>query len=224
MARPDPDNWRGSDQYWEKLVEIYSAKFDSNSHSYIFVSLADAQANLGRVEEAIETLEYGLALLPNSRAARVLLAQLYYDRGKAEKAREILVEVVDRWPDTLAAVSLLCRIYEKEGNIDTAKEISGTLMNYYPDSPFVKKMAAHYETLGAASEMTFAPAPDRILQLEAPQGAFADILSTNGDTGESREKAASRPNGQGRRKTLLALESILSQITRLRNREKVKRG
>ncbi len=158
MADATTDTWRGSAEYWEKLAENYAALYKENTRSYIYVPLADALANLEKTDEAIEILEYGLALLPNSRAGKVLLAQLYYDVGEIAKSRKLLVEIVDKNPDLPAAVSLLCKIYEREGAYIKADNMASELARYYPESSYVKSLAERYRSLSEASEMTMSVA------------------------------------------------------------------
>lgn len=228
MAASTSDNWKGSVKYWEKLAAIYSAKFDSNPYSYLYVPLADAQMNLGQVDKAINTLEYGLALMPGSRAAKVLLAQLYYDAGQVGKAKNLLVEVVGRWPDVLAAVSLLCRIYEKEGDIISARAISRKVSYYYPDSPFVQKMADSYESM-IEKETEAAEAPAEAEKQEKMDNDFTDIQAEDPVGFQASCESASRSddsrNGGAmtgkKRKALVALESMLDRITRIRNERTV---
>lgn len=224
MAASASDKWKGSVKYWEKLAAIYLAKFDANPHSYLYLPLADAQMNLGQIDKAISTLEYGLALMPRSRAAKVLLAQLYYDTGQEGKAKNLLVDVVDRWPDVLAAVSLLCRIYKKEGDINSARTISREVSYYYPDSPFVQEMADSYQSM-IKKEAEAAEAPDETERQEKIEDGFADIVVEEAvafqEPGESTPGSNGSRNGrvmtEKKRKTLAALESMLDRITRIRN-------
>ncbi|VAX16603.1 hypothetical protein MNBD_NITROSPINAE04-773 [hydrothermal vent metagenome] len=218
MAVSASDNWKGSVKYWEKLAAIYSAEYDSNRHSYIYLPLADALANLGKIDKAIDTLEYGLAFTPGRRAAKVFLAQLYYDTGQEGKAKKLLIEVVDRWPDVLAAVSLLCKIYEKQGDIESAQAISRKVSYYYPDSPFVQKMADSYIS-AKEKETEVIETHDETEQYEEIEEQ-GEVLSpalfdepASLQMGRQNEGAATDKKSR----TLVALESMLDRITRIRN-------
>jgi len=219
MTESASDNWKGSVKYWEKLTAIYSAKYDSNPYSYIYLPLADALANLGKVDKAIDTLEYGLALAPGSRAAKVFLAQLYYDTGKEGKAKKLLIEVVDRWPDVLAGVSLLCRIYKKQGDIKSAQAISRKVSYYYPDSPFVQKMADSYISAPEKEAEVF-EIPAETEKYEGMDDGFTDVAAQEAAMPLVSSQSGS-PNGRAmigeKRKTLLVLESMLDRITMIRN-------
>jgi len=141
MGAPD---WKYNDAYWERLVEVYKEQLRENPKSYAYVPLADALTYLGRIEEAIEALTWGLTHLADSRAAKVMLAQLLYDIGDVAGAKLLLEDVTDRWPDVTEAASLLCKIYESEGDGESAKLKSATLLDYYPDSAPIRKMAEYY--------------------------------------------------------------------------------
>ncbi|MDH5639289.1 MAG: tetratricopeptide repeat protein [Nitrospinota bacterium] len=141
MAAPE---LKFDDAYWERLAEEYKDRMRENPRSYVYVPLADALVYLGRINEAIEALSWGLTHLPESRAAKIMLAELLYDIGDVTGARLLLEDVVARWPDLLEAASLLCRIYETEGNIETAGMLAESLLDYYPNSSSVKEMVEYY--------------------------------------------------------------------------------
>jgi len=144
MSKTKTEEWRGSAEYWAKLVEVYSAMLRANRQSYIYIPLAGALEKVGRTREAIDTLEDGLAMMPESRSAMSMLGRLKYDSGDIEGARAILTKVVGRWPDVTAAVFLLCRIYEREGDIASALKASDALLDYYPDSRRVQELVDRY--------------------------------------------------------------------------------
>ncbi len=134
----------GAPRYWHKLVEIYSDKLKNNRRAHLYVPLADALLHLGRINDAIFALEEGLNVFPNSRSAKIMLAQISYDKRKYAIAKKILREVVTLWPDSTAAVSLLCKIYDNEGDDGAALKISLGFLDYMPDSTFAQELAARY--------------------------------------------------------------------------------
>ncbi|VAX15866.1 hypothetical protein MNBD_NITROSPINAE02-1263 [hydrothermal vent metagenome] len=153
--------WVGAPRYWHKLVEIYSDKLKANPRAHLYVPLADALLNLGRINDAIFALEDGLNVFPNSRAARIMLARISYDKGRYKIAKKILEEVVASWPDSTAAVTLLCRIYDNEMNKDSALKISLGLLDHMPDSNFAKSLVTRYTDgdRSAPRENETGPAP-----------------------------------------------------------------
>jgi len=164
MASPEAASWKGSKEYWEKLAVIYSEILRHAPGSNIFVPLADALFNLGKTAEAIETLELGVALNPNNRAGKILLAQLKYDTGAVDEARNILEEVAKKWPDATAAVFLLSKMHERDGNLESAWKLSSALLDYFPDASFIKKLAARHEKLLKAVKYEEKEAPESRLE------------------------------------------------------------
>ncbi len=139
--------WKGSQEYWEKLAETYSGMFKKNPRSYIYVPLADALYHAGMASKATDTLEMGLALLPNSRAGMTLLARLRSETGDTAGAKALLLDVVSRWPDNTAAVTMLCKIYEEEGLFNEAKRLSSVLLDHFPDARQVARLNEKYSVL-----------------------------------------------------------------------------
>lgn len=139
--------WKGSQDYWEKLAETYSGMFRKNPRSYIYVPLADALYHAGMASKAADTLEMGLALLPNSGAGMTLLARLRSEAGDAAGAKSLLLEVVSRWPDNTAAVTMLCKIHEAEGLFGEAKRLASVLLDYFPDAKRVARLHDKYSVL-----------------------------------------------------------------------------
>ena len=199
MAKIEQETWRKSPEYWSKLASVYSAKLKANRRSYIYIPLAEAMARLGRTGEAIETLEDGLALLPGSRAAMVLLGRLRRESGDVEGAKAILEKAVARWPDVTAAVFMLCDIYDQEGNLEAAARISSTLADYFPDAQSVRELALRYRK-----------APENEPGRDGEEAAGA------GPPSEEREQVGSDFGFVSRDRVVFELESMLERIYHLR--------
>ena len=160
--------WKGSQEYWEKLAEIYSGMFRDNPRSYVFVPLADALYNAGMASQAADTLEMGLAMLPNSRAGMALLARLRKETGDTGGAKALLLDIVSRWPDNTSAVTMLCGIYKGEGLFAEAKTLASVLLDYFPDSKRAQKLYGKYSAL---AENSMGPSP---IRAAAPAPALAE--------------------------------------------------
>jgi hypothetical protein len=174
----DPD-WKYDNKYWERLVGVYKEQLRGNPKSYAYVPLADALTYLGRIEEAIEVLTWGLTNLPDSRAAKVMLAQLLYDIGDVAGAKLLLEDVTGRWPDVTEAVSLLCRIYETEGDGESAMIKSAALLDYYPDSDPIRKLADYYKSKIARAgvdALAHNPAKGEAARPEGKEGKIMETL------------------------------------------------
>jgi len=199
MAAPD---WRYSEAYWERLVQVYMEQLRENPKSYVYVPLADALVYLGRINDAIEILTWGLTKLPDSRAAKVMLAQLLYDIGDIAGAKLILEDVAGRWPDITEAVSLLCKIYEAEGDNESAKVKSKALLNYYPESAPVRKMVQRYDGTQAAKP-------------EARHAAMGDAGTLRAAPVEPLAEARN-PAEKSQERVLTALEEMLNGFEALK--------
>lgn len=164
--------WKGSQEYWEKLAQIYSGMFRDNPRSYIFVPLADALYNAGMASQATDTLEMGLAILPNSRAGMVLLARLRKEAGDTGGAKALLLDVVSRWPDNTSAVTMLCGIYRREGLFAEAKRIAAVLLDNFPDAKRAQNLYGKYSAL---AENSMKPSPIRAAT-PAPKLAEPELI------------------------------------------------
>ncbi len=65
----------------ERQIQFYQRKYELNPHSRAFAPLADLYRKAGRLEEAIEVLEAGLAEHPRYVSALVILARCHVDAG-----------------------------------------------------------------------------------------------------------------------------------------------
>ncbi|MBF0293201.1 MAG: tetratricopeptide repeat protein [Nitrospinae bacterium] len=202
MDDPGLVRWRGSQEYWEKLADIYSGKFRENPRSYVFVPLADALYHAGMASKAVETLEMGLAILPSNRAGMVLLARLRKEAGDNAGAKALLLDIVNRWPDNTAAVTMLCGIYAEEGLFAEAKRLASVLLDYFPDSKQVARLCGKYSALAeehrepfqvTASQPSYTqPEPEPDLELE-----LAELDIEQADEGYTDKSAVSHENTAG---------------------------
>ena len=209
--------WKGSQEYWEKLADVYSGMFRDNPRSYIFVPLADALYHVGMASKAVDTLEMGLAILPNSRAGMVLLARLRNETGDVAGAKALLLDIVSRWPDNTSAVTMLCGIYKGEGLFAEAKTLASVLLDYFPDAKQAQKLYGKYSALAGKMmepppiratlpvpaqtepelepelELELEPEPDVELELEPEPGYFeTEPMGTPGEEPDE-DKGETRP-------------------------------
>jgi hypothetical protein len=232
--------WKGSQQYWEQLAETYSGMFRENPRSYIFVPMADALYNAGMASQAADTLETGLALLPNSRAGMTLLARLRNEAGDAAGAKALLLDVVSRWPDNTAAVTMLCGIYEGEGLFSETQTLSSVLLDYFPDVKQVARLHDKYSALAKDRlEPARIPAPEPLAtplehepEVELELAPFTLVpepqMEPHGEpvTEPDEEKTGTRsrrrraqpvpPADSERQLSIVKLESMLSSISKRR--------
>ncbi|MDH5757514.1 MAG: tetratricopeptide repeat protein [Nitrospinota bacterium] len=212
MAAPD---LQYNDAYWETLVEVYKEQLRENPRSYAYVPLADALVYLGRINEAIEALSWGLTHLPESRAAKVMLAQLLYDIGDLAGSRLLLEDVVAQWPDDLEAASLLCVIYESEGDWESARVLALSLLEFYPLSIPARKMVEYYSSAeGPRGKVAPTAMPST--------GETAPSSSMRYDVSEREQEPAEEP--QEKQNALGVLEMMLQNIGNIKAEEEKENG
>lgn len=221
MPKSSRDGWRGSWEYWAKLAEIYKARLRDNRRSYIYVPLAEALCALGETDEAMETLEDGLALAPDSRAAMIMLARLRREKGDREGAKSLLEDVVSRWPDALAAVETLCGIYEEEGDAARALALAEGLRDYFPDTKEVGELISRHERLlerenAQAARDGEGSAGPLEMELSIGPGMIGPLEGEDAQAG--KDGGAMERNGRG---GLYRLERMLDRILRLKEMDSV---
>ena len=93
----------------EKISNL-AARLAARPGSVLFVPLAEAYRQAGRLSEAEAVLRRGLADRPEHHTARVALARVLVERGEEGSARPELERVLDAVPDNLLAARLLDQI------------------------------------------------------------------------------------------------------------------
>lgn len=90
-------------------------KYRKAPESRIFAPLADAYRKAGRVEEAIELCEKGLARYPEYASAHVILGKCFYDKGATERSRAEFEKVMELDPENMVALKFMGDILLAEG-------------------------------------------------------------------------------------------------------------
>jgi tetratricopeptide (TPR) repeat protein len=94
----------------EQQIQFYQRKYELNPHSRAFAPLADLYRKAGRLEEAIEVLEAGLAEHPRYVSALVILARCHVDAGRPIESGEAFARVLALDPDNLVALKNLAEM------------------------------------------------------------------------------------------------------------------
>ncbi len=94
----------------EQQIQFYQRKYELNPHSRAFAPLADLYRKAGRLEEAIEVLEAGLAEHPRYVSALVILARCHVDAGRPTESGEAFTRVLALDPDNLVALKNLAEM------------------------------------------------------------------------------------------------------------------
>ena len=94
----------------ERQIQFYQRKYELNPHSRAFAPLADLYRKAGRLEEAIEVLEAGLAEHPRYVSALVILARCHVDASRPTESGEAFARVLALDPDNLVALKNLAEM------------------------------------------------------------------------------------------------------------------
>ena len=103
-----------------KEVDYFSAKFENDPSSKIFLPLALAYLRLGKFDEVITVCQSGLDHNPDYIAAKTVMAQAFLGKGLKEEAKGLLIEVATLNPSNYKANKLLGDIYRAEENFEKA--------------------------------------------------------------------------------------------------------
>ncbi|MGA1626256.1 MAG: CheR family methyltransferase [Prochlorothrix sp.] len=99
---------------------------DRSQHLEALVLLAQAQANLGQIQEAQQTCQDALKLDPCSVEIYTLLAQVAEETGDLEGAKVFLKRVIYLDPEAVMAYFNLGLIYEQENSVERARKVQTT--------------------------------------------------------------------------------------------------
>lgn len=112
---------------------------------------AEASAQAGKFEEAIEYAKKALSLDPVNDRVIFLLASLYYDAGQLDSARQNVDEALAKAPSEWTYHYLLGLIAERNGQWAEEKESVETALRLNP------RCAECYDHLGALAMQTHQP-------------------------------------------------------------------
>lgn len=124
-------------------------------------TLARTQLSLGLTTEAEETLAICLETFGNTIAARLLQAQIDYQKGDHQAALDHLTAIREQQPEHPQLLELLCRCYTVLGQGEEARGAAETLIALDPDSyqahlTFARIALLHDKKPEAASEFALA--------------------------------------------------------------------
>jgi len=99
-------------------IEILKEKVKKDPNSKLFLPLAEAYKERGRVEKSIKVLLQGLERQPEYHSARVALGKVYLKKDMLAEAKAEFVKVVEAVPDNLFAHKKLMEIYYNNGDLE----------------------------------------------------------------------------------------------------------
>lgn len=117
--------------------------------SIAFAQLAEEYRRAGRLREAVETCETGLARHPGYLSARVTLGRALLELGELEAAQAELKQVLHTAPENLAALRGLADIHHRRGELREALAHYRTALEFAPHDPELERVV---EEIGAELE------------------------------------------------------------------------
>src|SRR5262245_536185 len=154
----------------ESALEIdrLATQLAKDTHSKVFMPLAEAYGKVGMWQEAAAVLEDGLKFYPGFITAMVALGRAYDHLGQAKEAKAILEESVKLSPENLRAHRTLIKIYTSQGLNESALQSCAVILAVNPRDEEVLSIRA---SLGGTGKQ---PQP----QQSKPAAPFASTVST----------------------------------------------
>ncbi len=186
------------------------AKLAQDPHSLVFAQLADAYRREGRLEEAIQICQEGLAHHLNYASAYMVLGRSYKEKGDLLAARDAFQRVLDLDAESVLAHDFLGQIAEARNEIQEAVHAYRAALILHPFDKKIRealeRLQTHLEgdvkkTPPAAPEARPEPPPPEPLATEtlgdlyAAQGVhdqaagiYARVMSETSDREELAHK------------------------------------
>ncbi len=164
----------------DKQIAYYLRKYELSPRSRVFAPLADLYRKAGRLEEALEILQAGLADHPEYVSALVILGRCRLDGGEPAAAREAFARVLGLDPDNLVALKQSADLALAAGECEHAAALLARVVELDPTDEGAEHRLA--ELRGAARPASAPPAPPPAaesasapaLEQAAPPAALAE--------------------------------------------------
>jgi tetratricopeptide (TPR) repeat protein len=195
----------------ESKIETFSKRLAADPHSRVFAPLADLLRQAGRLEDALELLDDGLARHPEYISALVIQGQALLDADRPDAARSVLVRVMELDGENVVVLRLLA---DDAGHRQAWKEsipLLEKLMVLDPDEDRWPGALAEAKRL-AERDVPDEPAPAESLDTDFTTMTLVDIYLAQGYRAKALEalsQMAAREPGR---------EDILRRIAEIEGR------
>lgn len=160
-------------------IEELRRRIQKDPASIAFAQLAEEYRRAGRLHEAVETCETGLARHPGYLSARVTLGRALLELGELSTAQNELKQVLRAAPENLAALRGLADIHHRRGELREALAHYRAALEFAPHDSELERIVA--EISGQLEPTTRTPSVRNGLSFEDVQREF---LSFSGEVSE----------------------------------------
>ena len=116
------ENWPEAEKLYNRLLDEFPYNIDT------WLNLSKCHYQQGQIEQAIEALDFALAIDDTSLFARELKAHCYLDLGESEKALQCLGYIESHTKDKPYIWDILTRVHFELGNYEEVLEYSNKLL------------------------------------------------------------------------------------------------
>ncbi len=168
-------------------IEELRRRVQKDPASIAFAQLAEEYRRAGRLQEAVEICETGLARYPGYLSARVTLGRALLEIGQLDAAQAELKQVLQAAPENLAALRGLADIHHRRGELREALAHYRTALEFAPHDVELERLVESIQ--GQLEPATRTPAVVDGLSFEDVQREFLSIA------GETETPAPVEPGG-----------------------------
>ena len=156
-------------------IEELRRRVQKDPASIAFAQLAEEYRRAGRLREAVETCETGLARHPGYLSARVTLGRALLELGELDAAQDELKQVLRTAPENLAALRGLADIHHRRGELHEALAHYRTALEFAPHDSELERLVE--EISGQLEPATRTPPVVDGLSFEDIQREFLSLTS-----------------------------------------------
>jgi tetratricopeptide (TPR) repeat protein len=181
----------------EQGLDDLFEKYRQAPDSYVFVPLADACRKMGRLDEALEICEKGVARHPNYASGHVVRGKCLYDQGDFDTACETFERVLDLDDNNLVALKFLGMIAADDGHLDTAQKYFQKILAVDPDNKDITRIlrdVEEREQMVETSDVLVASTPDAIEE-QLPDETVVDSVAVETRTNDDPDSAVADEPG-----------------------------